>query len=113
MAFSMSQPLPGTGEFRISHAAGPDGARVYLFKVLSAAGPHDIRRFAGVHLTQAYLHKTLLNAISEAAQGRGAGNRPVFAVFENGRQIVSTAGWSGNAESRSSLTARLPLWEIA
>jgi len=113
MAFTMSQELPGSGELRIGHAADPEGARVYLFRVLSAAGPLDVRRFAGVKFSRSYLRSALLKGAAKAANTVGADTRPVFAVFESGRQILATPGWSGQAEWRSSLAPRLPLWEVA
>ena len=114
MAFSTSQPVPGSGDLRINQAAGPDGAaQVYLFRVLLAAGPQDIRRFAGVALTRSYVHSAVLKSLTKAANPIGADTKPVFAVFESGRQILASPGWSGHGESRNSLAPRLPLWEIA
>ena len=109
----MSQPVPGNSELRINQAAAPDGARVYLFRVLSATGPQDIRRFAGVTFSRSYVQSALLKGITRAANPIGADTKPVFAVFEIGRQILASPGWSGHAESRSSLAPRLPLWEVA
>ncbi len=113
MAFSMSQPVPGDSELRINQAAGPDGAQVYLFRVLSATGPQDVGRFAGVAFSRSYIQSVLLKGITKAANPMGADTKPVFAVFESGRQILAAPGWSGRAESRTSLAPLLPLWEIA
>lgn len=114
MAFSTSQPVPASGDLRINQAAGSDGAaQVYLFRVLLAAGPQDIRRFAGVALSRSYVDSAVLKSLRKAANPIGADTKPVFAVFESGRQILASPGWSGHAESRNSLAPRLPLWEIA
>ena len=109
----MSQPVPGSGELRIDQSVGPEGTRIYLFRVLSATGPQDIRRFAGVTFSRAYVHSTLLKSVIKASNPAGADTKPVFAVFESGRQILTAPGWSGRAESRTSLAPWLPLWEIA
>jgi len=113
MAFSMSQPVPGNSDLRINQSAGPGGPRIYLFRVLSASGPQDIWRFAGVTFSRTYVNNALLNSVTKASNPAGAGTKPVFAVFEGGRQILAAGGWSGRAESRTSLSPWLPLWEIA
>jgi signal transduction histidine kinase len=113
MGFSMSQPVPGNSELRINQSAGPGGTRIYLFRVLSATGPQDVRRFAGVTFSRSYVTSALLKSVTRASNPAGAGTKPVFAVFEGGRQILAAAGWSGRAESRTSLAPWLPLWEIA
>ena len=109
----MSQPVPGDSELRIDQSAGPGGTRIYLFRVLSATGPQDIRRFAGITFSVSYVSSALLKSVTKASNPAGAGTKPVFAVFESGRQILAAPGWSGRAESRTSLAPWLPLWEIA
>jgi signal transduction histidine kinase len=111
MAFSMSQPVPGSSDLRISQSAGPD--RVYLFRILSGKSPQDINRFAGVSFGRSYIHTALLESLSKASNPAASQAKPVFAVFENGQQILTAPGWSGRAESRTSLAPWLPLWEIA
>jgi signal transduction histidine kinase len=113
MAFSMSQPVPGNNDLRINQSAGNGGTRVYLFRVLSATGPEDVRRFAGVTFSRSYVERSLLKSVSKASNPSGADTKPVFAVFESGKQILAAPGWSGRAESRTSLTPWLPFWEIA
>ena len=113
MAFSTSQPVPGSSELRISQSAAAEGTRIYLFRVLLVAGPQNIRRFAGVRFSSSYVLHALTRSVTKAANPAGSDTKPVFAVFEGGRQILTTAGWSGHAESRSSLAPWLPLWEIA
>src|ERR1017187_7364181 len=113
MAFSTSQPFPGTNDLRLDQSAGPGGTRIHLFRVLAAAGRQDARRFAGVTFSRSFVANALLKAVTGASRPAGPDTRPVFAVFERGRQILSAPGWSGRAESRTSLAPRLPLWEIA
>src|SRR5215469_2067875 len=113
MAFSTSQPIPGSRDLRISQSATSEGTRIYLFRVLLAAGPQEIRRFAGVRFSSSYVLDALMRSITKAANRAGSATKPVFAVFEGGRQILAAAGWSGRAESRTSLAPWLPLWEIA
>jgi signal transduction histidine kinase len=113
MAFSTSQPVLGASELRISQSATAAGTRIYLFRVLLAAGPQDVRRFAGVRFSSTYILHALTRSVTKAANPAGSDTKPVFALFEGGRQILATAGWSGHAESRSSLAPWLPLWEIA
>jgi len=113
MAFSMAQPIPGSSDLRINQSPEPEGTRVYLFRVLSAKGPQDIRRFAGVTFLRSYAYSALLKSLTKASNLAAAEAKPVFAVFENGRQVLTAPGWSGRAESRTSLAPYLPLWEIA
>jgi len=113
MAFSMSQPVPGSSDLRIDQSADPEGVRIYVFRVLSATGPQDIHRFAGVTFSRSYIRNALLKSVTRASHPAGADTRPVFAVFEGGHQILAAPGWSGRAESRTSLAPWLPLWEIA
>ena len=113
MAFSAAQPVPGSSDLRVSQSATAEGTRIYLFRVLLATGPQDIRRFAGVRFSSSYILHALTRSVTKAANPAGSDTKPVFAVFEGGRQILATAGWSGRAESRSSLAPWLPLWEIA
>ena len=113
MAFSMSQPLPGSSDFRISKSAALGEPRIYLFRVLSAAAPHDVKRFAGVTFSRSYVEHALMRSVMRAANPAGTDTRPVFAVFEGGRQVLAAPGWSDRAESRTSLAPWLPLWEIA
>lgn len=113
MAFSMSQPVPGSDDLRIDQSAGADGMRIYLFRVLSGTVPQDARRFAGVTFSRSFVVSALLKSLTGASRPAGADTTPVFAVFEAGRQILSVPGWTGRAESRTSLAPRLPLWEVA
>lgn len=113
MAFSMSQAVPGSGELRINQSAGPEGTRIYLFRLLLGTGPQDARRFAGVTFSRPYVHSALLRNVTRASSPARADAKPVFAVFESGRQILAAPGWSGHAESRTSLAPWLPFWEIA
>ena len=113
MAFSTSQQVPGSTDLRIDQSAGQGGARIRLFRVLSAAGPESARRFAGVTFSRSFVVNVLLKSVTGASRSAGADNRPVFAVFEGGRQILNAPGWSGRSELRTSLAPMLPLWEIA
>ncbi len=113
MAFSTSQPFPGSNDLRIDQSAGPGGTRIHLFRVLAAAGPQGPGRFAGVTFSRSFVANALLKSVTGASGSVGADTRPVFAVFEGGRQILSVPGWTGRAESRTSLAPRLSLWEIA
>ena len=112
MAFSMSQPVPGSDNLRIDQSAGADGMRIYLFRVLSGTGPQDARRFAGVTFSRSFVESALLKSVTGASRRAGPDTTPVFAIFEAGRQILSVSGWTGRAESRTSLAPRLPLWEV-
>jgi signal transduction histidine kinase len=109
----MSQPVPGSSDFRISQSAAPGGTRIYLFRVLLAAGPQDTRRFAGVTFGSTFVQHALMRSITKASNSAGSDTKPVFAVFEGGRQILAAPRWSGRAELRTSLAPLLPLWEIA
>ena len=112
MAFSMSQPVPGTSDLRICQSAAPGGTRIYLFRVLSGTGPQDIKRFAGVTFSRSYVQHALMRSVMRASNLTRTDTRPMFAVLEGGRQVLAAPGWSGRAESRSSLAPWLPLWEI-
>ena len=109
----MSQPVPGSNDLRIDQSAGPEGTRIYLFRLLTGAGPQDAKRFAGVTFSRSFIARVLLESVTAASHNAGAATKPVFAAFEGGRQILTAPGWSGRAESRTSLAPRLPLWEIA
>jgi len=109
----MSQPVPGSSDLRINQFGGPEGTRIYLFRILSAKSPQDIQRFAGVTFSRSYVYSALVKSITNVSEPSVREAKPVFAVFENGRQILTAPGWSGRAESRTSLAPSLPLWEIA
>jgi signal transduction histidine kinase len=89
----------------------PEGSHLYLFRILSATSSQHIHRFAGVRFKTSYVSNTLQKSVTVASKST-LSSRPVFAVLEAGRQILSTPGWAERAESRTSLAPLLPLWEI-
>ncbi len=87
-----------------------DGARLYVFRVLSGSRSGELKSFAGILLKRQCAISALTASARRLAPGRA---QRAVAVFENGRQIYASAGWSGAAETRTAVGGIFPLWDVA
>ncbi len=112
MAFWSSRPFHGSSGIALAQIQDPDGARVYLFRVIAGDRAEEVKSFVGLLLRRSYVRELFMKSLG-AGRRNGAEGQPVLAVFESGRQVLASPGWAGQGETRTPAGGLFPLWEVA